>query len=134
MEDTLSLPLICSRFQTPRNVPGKTMKMSPEVMKAITRRDSDFSRARAISKTFAGDGDRCAAVALIGSMVAGEVCMIFIPGDRPRLPTRRRAGKECCFPDARAGEGPLRIHSAHDRGLQRLGRRWAAGCSRCSRC
>ena len=55
MDATLSRPLICSRFQTPRNVPGNTMKKSPVVTNAINRRDSASSRIRAISKSCAGE-------------------------------------------------------------------------------
>jgi hypothetical protein len=45
IEVSLSLPLICRRFQTPRNVPRNTMNRRPVVMKAISNLSRDSSRA-----------------------------------------------------------------------------------------
>src|SRR5215469_283110 len=47
----LSRPLIARRFHTPSSVPGNSMKISPVVTKAISKRDSASSRARVLRKT-----------------------------------------------------------------------------------
>src|SRR5215470_1234300 len=55
IEVTLSRPLICRRFHTPRNVPGNNMKKSPELTNVMRSRESDSSLARARANTSAGD-------------------------------------------------------------------------------
>src|SRR6185437_12690039 len=49
MDSAASRLLILIRFQTPRNVPGKSMKITPVTMYVINRRESDCSRAMARS-------------------------------------------------------------------------------------
>src|SRR5262249_9760600 len=69
MKATLSRPLICRRFHTPRNVPGNSMKKSPDVTKAMSKRDNDSSlaRTRAITSARESAGPLCGAVAISAS-------------------------------------------------------------------
>src|SRR5262249_49060273 len=81
MEAALSRPLICRRFHTPRNVPGKSMKKSPEVTKAMSKRDNASSRARTFANISAGERVELRASAVARS--ASEVVTLgSLRGDR----------------------------------------------------
>src|SRR5215510_6121704 len=104
IDPMLSRPLICSRFHTPRSVPGNSMKKRPLVTKAISKRDNASSRARVSAKICAGEsaGPIGADDAVANS--AGEVAIVARL--RPsRLPCRQRVGRECCSRDVRGGGG-----------------------------
>src|SRR6516165_7546684 len=94
MEATLSRPLICRRFQTPRNVPGNSIKKSPELTNAIRRRDSDSSRARACRNTSVG--------ARVGQLDAGDRMAVSVTDTwaplrlAPPLLAQRPVERECC--------------------------------------
>src|SRR6185437_3218313 len=49
MDSAASRLLILIRFHTPRNVPGKSMKITPVTMYVVNRRESECSRAMARS-------------------------------------------------------------------------------------
>src|ERR1700688_2663261 len=102
MEATLSRPLICKRFQTPRNVPGKTMKIKPVVTNAMSSWDNAASRARVTSKSCAWESADAGGSAGDESVAVSEVAKTRL---RPRPSLFRvppREERECCFQDARA--------------------------------
>src|SRR5215472_17001380 len=112
IKPTLSRPLISSRFQTPRNVPGNSMKNNPVLTKAISKRERPSSRARVRANTSVGESPGPLNNAVVS---ANEADTIISP--RPlRFPIALREEKECCFPGAHGGEGPSR--SPQDPGRQ----------------